>query len=117
MQYVNCIEYSVLSRASVLKVSLVDGWAGATNTHPHPNSPPAVMGVFALSNLLITYGTTNQQTNRWTDKASFRIASPRPKNQNGYRANTSWGRKEYKDSKEEAECSFSLSFFSLLFSR
>merc|ERR1712074_173608 len=50
------------------RLPVADGWAGAE------------MRVFPLFNSSVTDRPTNQPTDGWTDKASFRVACPQLKN-------------------------------------
>ena len=65
---------------------VADGWAGASNPHPHPNQPPTLRPtqkvsktlVFPLFNSMTPYGPTDRRT----DKGSYRVACPQLKNPN-----------------------------------
>ena len=55
------------TRPDTRPIPVADGWAGAE------------MRVFPLFNSITTDRPTDQPTNGWTDKASYRVASPRLK--------------------------------------
>ena len=70
---------------------VADGWAGASNPHPHPNPPPTLKHTKKISKTLIftlfnsmtsdgrTNGRTDGRTDGLTDKASYRVACPQLK--------------------------------------
>ena len=65
---------------------VADGWTGAFNPHPHPNSQPnrqtnakyITNARFSTFRLMVTDQWTNEPTDRpmdgWMDKASYRVA-------------------------------------------
>ena len=61
---------------------VADGWAGASNPHPHPNPPLTLkhtQKVFKNAHLptfplVLTDGWTDGRTDGWTDKPLFRDA-------------------------------------------
>ena len=60
---------------------VADGWAGTSNPHPLPNPPPKLKRIQKVSKTLIfnSITMTDQWTDGQTDKASYRVASPRLK--------------------------------------
>ena len=66
---------------------VADGWAGASNPHPHPNLPQTLKHtqkvsktlVFPRFNSMTLDGRTNGPTDGRTDKASYRVACPQLK--------------------------------------
>ena len=67
---------------------VANGWAGVSNSHPHPN-PPATLKhtqkvsktlVLPLFNLITkTSGWTNRGMDQQMDKASYRVTCPQLK--------------------------------------
>ena len=58
---------------------VADGWAGASNPHPHPNPPPTLkptqkvskMLVFPLFDSITTDGRTDGPMDQWMDGQSL----------------------------------------------
>ena len=58
---------------------VADGWAGASNPHPHPTPIHKKHLKCSLSHFSTTDRRTDQRTDQRTDKASYKVACPQLK--------------------------------------
>ena len=70
----------VRSCAMITENNIVaDGWAGASNPHPHPNPYSTRKHTQKVPKTLPMDGPTDGPTDGRTDKASYRVACPQLK--------------------------------------